>query len=340
MFSALFYLQVQSVRNRLWQRLRRLRNPRYLFGALFGVLYLSTFFSRSFFALGRGAHTTGSIVPLETWEFVSALALLGAFVLIWIVPHARAALVFSEAEIAFLFPAPIRRQTLIHFKLVRSQTAVLFTVLFLTLFRGWTGGLTGALMRAAGYWILLSTINLHIIGSSFARTLLLERGMTSWQRRLLVLALLGGTLGVAVLWTGRALPPPPTGGALGFTTLTVYLGQIAQLQPMAALLTPPALDRASLSRLGPRAGVLVVAGTCAVRAGVALSMGGEVRRGVRGSEPRRVAAPRRPRRRHARGTRTPRPSPPPSARAVPIVADRAAGRRAAVEKPAFRRATF
>ena len=29
-------------------------------------------------------------------------------------------------------------------------------------------------MRATGYWILLSTINLHIIGSSFARTLLLE----------------------------------------------------------------------------------------------------------------------------------------------------------------------
>ena len=240
MLSALLYLQVQSIRNRLWQRLRRLRNPRYLFGALIGVLYLGSMFSRSFFSLysERTMRYETDVVPPGVWEFVAAFVLLVVFALIWIVPHARAALAFSEAEIAFLFPAPIRRQTLIHFKLIRSQTAVLFTVFFLTLISRWSGGVAGALMRAAGYWVLFSTINLHVIGSSFARTLLLERGMTSWQRRALVFALLGGLGAAAVIWAGRDLPPLPAGDALGFTSLAFYLGEIAQLPPMSWLLTP------------------------------------------------------------------------------------------------------
>ncbi len=45
MFSALLFLQVQSFKNRLWQRLRRLRSPRYLFGALIGGLYFASMFS-------------------------------------------------------------------------------------------------------------------------------------------------------------------------------------------------------------------------------------------------------------------------------------------------------
>ena len=40
MFSALLYLQAQQTRNRLWARLRRLRQPKYIFGALVGALYL------------------------------------------------------------------------------------------------------------------------------------------------------------------------------------------------------------------------------------------------------------------------------------------------------------
>ncbi len=238
MFSALLFLQVQSFKNRLWQRLRRLRSPRYLFGALIGGLYFASMFSRSVFGYGRRSYFQSGGVPSEVWEFVAALGLLVVFALIWIIPHERAALVFSEAEIAFLFPAPIRRQTLIHFKLIRSQTAVLFTVFFLTLITRWPNGVSGACMRATGYWIVFSTINLHMIGSSFARTMLLERGMTSWQRRGLVLGLLGGVIGVAAYWTGSSLPPPPAGNALGVTSVSLYLGEIARLPPLAWLLTP------------------------------------------------------------------------------------------------------
>ena len=41
-------------------------------------------------------------------------------------------MVFSEAEIAFLFPAPVRRSTLVHYKLFKSQLGILFTAFFLT----------------------------------------------------------------------------------------------------------------------------------------------------------------------------------------------------------------
>ena len=60
--------------------------------------------------------------------------------LAWIIPHQRAALTFTEAEVAFLFPAPISRRALIHFKLLRSQTAILFTTLLLTLVTNRLGG--------------------------------------------------------------------------------------------------------------------------------------------------------------------------------------------------------
>ena len=104
--------------------------------------------------------------------------------LAWIIPHERAALTFTEAEVAFLFPAPVTRRTLIHFKLLRSQLRIFFSVLLLTLFSRRFGG--NAWIHALGWWLILSTLNLHFLGSSFARTMLLDRGISNWLRRLLV----------------------------------------------------------------------------------------------------------------------------------------------------------
>src|SRR5213079_1999201 len=110
------------------------------------------------------------------FETLGALSLLVIVVLAWIVPHGRAALAFTEAETAFLFPAPISRRTLIHFKLLKSQIAILFTTLFLTLITRRFGAAGSGWTRAFGWWVILSTLNLHFLGSSFARTMLLERG--------------------------------------------------------------------------------------------------------------------------------------------------------------------
>ena len=242
MLSALWFLQFQSVKNRLWQRIKRLRRPRYLFGALAGGTYLALMFGRTFSTLGRqgAAPTTGLLPGMDEtgWEFVAALALFVGLVLAWVVPHERAALVFSEAEIAFLFPAPIRRQTLIHYKLVRSQAAVLFTVIFLTLLSRWSGGTAGALRRAMGWWLLLSTINLHLLGSSFARTIFIERGITVWRRRAVVIALAVAVIGAASWWTSHDVPAPKDANLFTLGTMAAYLEQVARSAPAVVLFAP------------------------------------------------------------------------------------------------------
>ncbi len=185
MLSALIYLQAATTRNRLAVRLRRLRQPRYFLGAVVGGLYLASVFSRGFTGYGnRGSDGSIPMFPPEVWELLAGLALFVYFLLTWLVPHERAALVFTEAEIAFLFPAPVRRSTLVQYKLIKSQLGILFTVLFLTLVSPRPGGIEAAAMRAVGWWILLSTIQLHTLGSSFARTILLERGVSNGRRRL------------------------------------------------------------------------------------------------------------------------------------------------------------
>src|SRR5580765_6454478 len=139
MIGALIYLQMQSVRNRLRMRLRRLKKPRYLAGAAVGAAYFYFFFFRGLFAGRSSTATAADAAPPETlllFELIGALALFLMVLSAWIFPHERAALLFSEAEIAFLFPAPVTRRTLIHFKLLRSQIAILFTTLFLTLVSG------------------------------------------------------------------------------------------------------------------------------------------------------------------------------------------------------------
>ena len=242
MLSALLYLHFQSLGNQLAQRMRRLRQPRYFFGAIIGGGYLLLMFSRSFLPLLRGGRETApalfpGLTP-GTWEFIFGLVLAVGAVFAWVVPHQRAALVFTEPEIAFLFPAPITRRTLILFKLVRSQVSVLFTVFFLTIIFHGTHGLEGALLRAAGYWIILSTINLHLLGSSFARTLLLDRGLTLWRRRLLVLAVVGGLTAVAVYWVRTTVPTPGPGEWESPATFGRYVGRVAGSAPAVFLLAP------------------------------------------------------------------------------------------------------
>jgi ABC-2 type transport system permease protein len=207
MISALLYLQYHSIRNRTVMRIKRLKQPKYLIGGVVGGLYLYWYFFRVLFAApsrGQALPLLASPENLALYESIGALFLLTIMLLAWIIPHSRAALTFTEAEVAFLFPAPISRRGLIHFKLLRSQTAILFTTLLLTLFTNRIGG--NPWIHAAGWWLILSTLNLHLLGSSFALTMLLDRGITNWQRRLGILALVLALAVVLVLWARQTMP--------------------------------------------------------------------------------------------------------------------------------------
>src|SRR5215470_15403626 len=152
MLAALLYLQFHSIRNRLLLRIRRLKQPKYLFGAIAGGIYFYFFFFRRVFGFGRaqsGFVSAATPQNLALFESLGALLFLGALLLAWIIPHERAALAFTEAEVAFLFPAPVSRRGLIHYKLLRSQIAILFTTLLLTLITNRFGGQVW--IRAAGW---------------------------------------------------------------------------------------------------------------------------------------------------------------------------------------------
>src|ERR1051325_8944729 len=154
MISALLYLQYHSFRNRLITRFKRLRQPKYLAGAIVGGAYFYFYFVRPF-SYGRiGSHSASSPDDLAFYTSIGAFVLSIFVLLAWIIPHERAALAFTEAEVAFLFPAPISRRGLIHFKLLRSQTAILFTSFFFTLVSRRFGG-GNAWIHAAGWWLIL-----------------------------------------------------------------------------------------------------------------------------------------------------------------------------------------
>ena len=137
MISALLYLQYHSFRNRLVSRFKRLKQPKYLLGAVVGGLYFYWYFFRYlFFTPGRQRPGGALGLPPEhllLYESLGALALLVIVLLAWLIPHERAALTFTEAEVAFLFPAPIGRRGLVHFKLVRSQMRIFFSIVILIL---------------------------------------------------------------------------------------------------------------------------------------------------------------------------------------------------------------
>ena len=207
MISALLYLQYHSIKNRTVMRFKRMKQPKYLVGAIAGGVYFYFYFFRYVFGLGSKRPGLGFMAAPENrllMESFGSLALLVILLMAWVLPHERAALAFTEAEVAFLFPAPVSRRGLIHFKLLRSQMAILFTTLLLTLLTNRFGG--HPWIRAVGWWLILSTLNLHFLGSSFGRTLLLDSGITNWQRRLGILGLVAALSVLILVWARRSMP--------------------------------------------------------------------------------------------------------------------------------------
>src|ERR1043166_4311378 len=238
MINAFLFLISRSFVNRTRARLKRLKKPKYLIGAVFGLMYL-WFYLLQFIFLG-GRRSASKVFSMDE----SLLPLIGVTILFvmvvsaWIFPHARTALLFSEAEIAFLFPAPISRRMLVHFKLLRSQIAILFTVLLLTLLTGRLFVNSHAWMRVLGWWIILSTLGLHFLGASFARTMLVERGISNWARRIAVMLLLAALFAATILWARRTLPVPEFSNAFDWKAWLDYVQQLFATPPLSYLLFP------------------------------------------------------------------------------------------------------
>ncbi len=250
----MLYLRVTTLVGRVRSRVKRLKQPKYLLGALVGAAYVYFFFIRRATAPSRrdvpmgpiepGGSSQATGIPMEALSIfaeLGALALLIALVVNWTIPR-RASLGFSEAEIAFLFPAPVDRRTLIHYRLLGSQFGIVFTALIFTLVFG-RGRLLGGnpVIHAVGWWLVLAMLNLHFTATSFVMTKLLNRSLTSTLRKAItIVGIWAAVIGV-ILWAWYAMPALEQSDITSGGTFIRYVSALLDSGPLPWLLAIPRL---------------------------------------------------------------------------------------------------
>ncbi|MBC7367946.1 MAG: hypothetical protein H7343_14230 [Undibacterium sp.] len=247
MLGALLYLRLTSLKNLLLSRLRRLKQPKYLVGAIVGAAYFYFVFFRSIggstgphFAPPRGL----PVAALPSFDLPAVLGVFGASAILvillftWALPAEKPGLAFTEAEVAFLFPAPISRRKLIHFRLLGAQLRILISAVFFTFFsRGanFLGG--GVLTHVLGWWLILTTLNLHFTGAALTITKLIDRGVSAWRRRFVLLGAVTLVVIVSAVSLWRNAPPFPAGN-FGPGTFATWLAQVIDAGLLHWLLIP------------------------------------------------------------------------------------------------------
>ncbi len=165
-WGALWYLYSRGWWNRLRLQVRRLKQPRYIVGAIAMLAYLgSLVFSES--ARSRVAADPALLDIRQLLSIVGLSLALGAW---WLAAPSDNALAFSAAEVYFLFPAPVKRRTLVQARLLSVQAVLLMQVLIWTLLLRRGGGELPAIFRGIGLWVLFTTVSLHRLGATLART--------------------------------------------------------------------------------------------------------------------------------------------------------------------------
>jgi hypothetical protein len=245
--SAFLYLQFTTVKNSVVQRFRRLKQPKYLVGAIAGLAYFYLVFFRRVLADGTRGHGLPGAMTMPP-DLGPHLVVFGAAVLFlivalaWIIPSGRASLQFTEPEVAFLFPAPVTRRRLIHFKLLRSQFKILLSTFFLSLVFRRASFLGGSpLTHAAGWWVVLSTLDLHFIGASFVREKLMDLGVNPVRRRIYVIGAVALLLLGSWGWLRGHVAPPTDRDFAGIASLIRYGGGVLHQPPLGWVLAPFAL---------------------------------------------------------------------------------------------------
>lgn len=247
--GALWYLRANSIVGRIKSRLKRLKQPKYLAGAVVGALYFYFVFFRRAHApqIGGPPGSPGSPADALPADLLPLFGEIGALILFlvlainWFFPR-RAALVFSEAEIAFLFPAPVSRRMLVHYRVLGAQfglflTAIIFTLVF---GRGWGSG-AHAWYHLIGWWLVLALISLHLTGTSFFYSRLLNRSITTVRQRAITMGA-GAVVGLAlVVWIALSVRLPTSADFNGAQAAASYVREVLHAGPMPWLLGLPKL---------------------------------------------------------------------------------------------------
>jgi hypothetical protein len=332
MYGALLYLRAMSLWNVALSRVRRLRQPKYLLGALAGAAYLYLFFWRRF-AAAPGEALSGPVavagVVVAGGAAVAAVFGLGRVALAWLAPVDRTGLRFSEAEIAFLFPAPVSRRGLLHYRLLSGQISVGLSALVLAFLVQRVSALHGhLLLRIIGAWIVFATMDLHLVATALTQAGLRERAAELRRWRIGVFLALGLYLaalaGAVVCFRPPGAADPRTGieGAINTLHALLTTGALPWLLLPFRAVTGPLLasgGRAFLVALPAALGLMALHYAWVLRSGAEFTEGAiaaAARRAARtAGGPGSRAAPENAASRHVEPGRT---SPPVRPRSEPF----------------------
>ena len=190
MIRAFAIVAVRSFRNRIVSRLKRLQNVRYLLSFLVGMAYLWFAGLRHLFSARTPMQHVG--IPTSAFSIdLLSVVVLALMILAWALPEQSAGLTFSEAEIQFLFPAPITRRQLLLYKILRAQPQVFVSALVMTflMFRN---------AKFLGLWICLIVLSIYFMFVRLARARLKLLGIGFLIRLPAIAAIVVGLF--SLLW--------------------------------------------------------------------------------------------------------------------------------------------
>jgi ABC-2 type transport system permease protein len=229
--DALRYLLWRSALNRMRGQLARLKRPRYLLAVLAGGLYFGMLLFNSRMPSPLAGSTSSTIGQLIYTAVIFVTVASG-----WVFGSDRPALVFSEAEVQLLFPAPLSRAALVRYKVAQAQIVVLFSVIIWVVLLRRGGTTLPFWMRAISLWIILSTLYLHRVGASLVRTSAVAHGKRGVRTNAIPIAIVTAVVVVVAITVVRAVPMVRAAMHLGGGGEA--LRQLVTSQPLAAILLP------------------------------------------------------------------------------------------------------
>ncbi|QSQ24940.1 ABC transporter permease [Pyxidicoccus parkwayensis] len=229
---AVLFLWTASLRNRIWRQLARLRHPRYLLGLAVALVYLYSAVTRTVGSRSLGGLPGG---PRLFAELSLVGSVLGTVFAAWVLGKDQPSLTFTETEVVQLFPAPVTRRALLHYKLMRGLMGATAGALFATLFIGRVVSGTPVLFFL-GASLALGTLYLHTTAAAFTRTRLAARGPWGLVLRWGGVALVLVAVAAAMLSALRAHPFPEE--ISSSRDLRVWLQAMMDSPGLAAVLMP------------------------------------------------------------------------------------------------------
>lgn len=231
MNDALRYLLWHSARNRLRGQVARLKRPRYLLAVLAGALYFGTLLFNSQMPSPLAGSTSTGAGQLIYTAIIFVTIASG-----WVLGSDRPALVFSEAEVQLLFPAPLTRAALVRYKVAQAQIVVLFSVLIWVILLRRGGTTLPFWMRAISLWIILSTMYLHRVGASLVRTSAVTHGSRGMRNNAIPIVIVATIVSIVGWTVVRAIPTVRAAMVIGEGGSA--LTRLIASQPLSTILFP------------------------------------------------------------------------------------------------------